>query len=400
MSPRPRGNFANVDQLIESTSLSDVLSHYGQPLPENPTGEHRMDCVFNTDCVDSTYGQLSVNQQAAARTIYCHACGTRGNLLSLIYGLETHRPPNGDRLRGEEFKLALRKLKEISGSADQSSPVQSPAPTIAATEPAPKPEKSEPIKNVPLATHENPAACKIADLYNDLVTDVASMTPHASSYFRERVWLTPELATKWNMGYLPKSGRSMMRGYVVYSHHNEAGEVLTYTGRDVQFDQKWQKWIQDGRPASKRPAKHKVVKGYAKGLELFGQQASRLEEPELRTSLDELGLIVVEGPNDVMRLDALGAAAVGLCSNKATEEQVSKIVRFANRVANGQVVLMPDNDAEGEAGFNQLALLLLEAGVSVRKAWSSTMHEGKYAGKEPEDLTTTEWQTVRASLAA
>jgi 5S rRNA maturation endonuclease (ribonuclease M5) len=163
----------------------------------------------------------------------------------------------------------------------------------------------------------------------------------------------------------------------------------------VNFEEQWQKWIKAGRPEDKRPAKHKYVKGYERGLELYGQLASRLDNDKLMTSLRERGLIVVEGANDVMRLDCLDATAVGLCSNRATEEQIAKIDRFAQEYAQGRVTLMPDND-EGTAGFKELSWQLMERGLSVQLAWSSTMHDGQFAGKQPEDITPEEWIVIDA----
>ncbi len=128
--------------------------------------------------------------------IYCHSCGVRGNLLTLIHGLETHTPPTGGRLKGEEFKAALLNLREISGEQGLEKPSpssQSPAPAIAATSPESQ------LKNEPL--HSNPKAKAIADLYQDLITDPGKMTPNGGEYFRDRQsWLTPELAEKWKMG--------------------------------------------------------------------------------------------------------------------------------------------------------------------------------------------------------
>lgn len=54
--------------------------------------------------------------------------------------------------------------------------------------------------------------------------------------------------------------------------------------------------------------KHRYVKGYHKGLELYGQSAERLQDRRLRDSLGRLGLVVMEGMNDVIRLNELGVA--------------------------------------------------------------------------------------------
>ncbi|MBC8351498.1 MAG: toprim domain-containing protein [Planctomycetes bacterium] len=190
----------------------------------------------------------------------------------------------------------------------------------------------------------------------------------------------------------------MFRGWVVYTHFNQGDEVLTYSGRDAGFDEKWQKWLRDGKPHSTKPMKHKYVKGYHRGLELYGQHASRLKEPAVVQSLKRHGLVVVEGMNDVIRLDTLGVAAVGLCSNRATDEQVAKIVQFANQVANNRVVLMPDCDEEGETGFKELLWRIAEYGISVRLAWSSQIQDGKFANRQPESITAEEWKTIAGRL--
>jgi hypothetical protein len=78
---RNRGYIDGVDQLIEQTSVEQVLSHFGQPLPEKTTGEHRMKCVFREECHNSSYGSMTVNLSDPAHRIYCHSCHIRGNLL-------------------------------------------------------------------------------------------------------------------------------------------------------------------------------------------------------------------------------------------------------------------------------------------------------------------------------
>lgn len=314
----------------------------------------------------------------------------------LIHGLETHRPPAGGRLRGEEFKQAVRKLRAINGqveSAEEPSKQESP----------PRQEPTAPTKitarNTPLLRSENEHARSLATLHEELVTEVDRMPPQVAAYFRERSdWLTPELMRKWGMGYLPRDGRSMFRGWVVYTHRDEQGEVLSYSGRDVGFDEKWRKWLGAGKPEGKKPAKHKYVKGYLRGQELYGQPATRLQEPHVAESLKRHGLVVCEGMNDVIRLDALGVAAVGITSNKATEEQIAKLVRFASGAAEGRVVLMLDTDEEGEAGAKQLLWRLSELRLDVRLGWSCTMHDAEHAGRQPEQLTTKDWQAIEHAL--
>lgn len=380
MSPRNKSYIKDVDALIESTPLSTVLSHYGRPLPETD-GEFRMPCVFDDACHDSTYGQLVVSTNTPSKLIYAHCCGVRGNLLTLLHGLETGRPPAGDKLRGDEFKAAIRTLKQI---ANGETATEQPDSKLSSRKEETSVPTTEAIPvNTPLFRHQNENARKIADLLNDLVTDPADMPPAVAGYFRERdSWLTPDVCQKWGIGYLPKDGRSMFRSWVVNTHRDEAGEIITYSGRDPNFDIKWAKWLRDGRPEKGRPIKHKYVKGYHRGVELYGQQHARMQEPWFRESLDQHGLTVVEGITDTVRLDVAKIAAVGLCSNKATDEQVAKLTRFARKAADNRITLLPDRDQEGWNGFQPLAWKLLEAGVSVRLGWP----DNELDGRQPESI--------------
>ena len=119
------------------------------------------------------------------------------------------------------------------------------------------------------------------------------------------------------------------KGYLVYTHRNERSEVVSYSGRDLSFEEKWAKWIRDGRSDGKKPGKHRFVQGFHKGLELYGGHASRLDEEYVRKSLAKRGIVVAEGMNEVLRMETLGVAAVGLGSNRATDAQIEKLVRFA-----------------------------------------------------------------------
>lgn len=378
----------DVDQLIEQTRVEQVLSAYGKPLPEKSTGEHRLPCVFNEACHDSQYGNLTIKLDDRINRIFCHTCGVRGNLLTLLHGLETQQPPSGGKLRGDEFKTAVARLREISGQTDVAHNASTPA-TPRAPAVAPQPV------NVPLVRHEKAAARELATLHEELIVDVAEMSPEAAQFVRQRPWLTPELMKKWGVGWIPGNGRSLFRkSYLVYTHRNERGDVLSYSGRDLTFEQKWQKWLRVGRPEGKKPHKHRYVSGYHKGQELYGGQALRLKETYVRASLDRFGLVIVEGMNDVLRLETLGVAAVGLCSNKATDSQVEKLVRFAQQAADNRITLFPDCDEAGETGFKALLWQLAERQLEVRLGWSRQMFGGQFADRQPEDLSESDWQII------
>ncbi len=398
MAPTRHG-YVNVDELIAQVTPHQVATFFGVPFPADASGEVRIPSVFaERGKGESSYGALTINLDEPQNPIYCHVTGTRGNLLTLIHGFKHHRPPASGKLRGDEFKEAARILQEIAGKVDV---VLSGAPTPTATAPvlvSSEPKTSESVRrNIPLKHSDNERARSLVTLHEQLVVDVAEMSPAAAAYFRSRPFLTPDVCRKWRMGYLPHSASSLLRGRIVYAYSNEQDDILSYFGRDPQFEQHWLEWEQAGRPDDKRPMKHRFVKDFHRGLELYGQNgAGRLQEPQIRESLQSVGLVVVEGPNDVIRMDMLGVAAVGLCSNKATDEQIEKLSRFARKTAYGRIVLLPDNDAEGEVGFKELLWRLSQSdGVKVKLGWSNSMFGGVFAGRQPESLTFEECEVIR-----
>ncbi|MCB9951426.1 MAG: toprim domain-containing protein [Planctomycetaceae bacterium] len=114
----------------------------------------------------------------------------------------------------------------------------------------------------------------------------------------------------------------------------------------------------------------------------------------MRELLDKYGVVVVEGMNDVLRLEELHIAATALCSNKPTDAQVQTLAKFARQSANNKVTLFPDCDEPGEAGFKDLLWKLAEQQVEVRLGWSSTMFDGRFRGMQPEEPTDEEWATL------
>src|SRR5262245_35535198 len=74
--------------------------------------------------------------------------------------------------------------------------------------------------------------------------------------------------------------------------------------------------------------------------------SSAARQPPGGTRLPEVisqtGITVVEGFNGVMGLDALGAPAVVIMSNRITEQHVTRIERWARSLANGKVRLLFD----------------------------------------------------------
>jgi len=393
---REKSGFINVDELVQQVSLDQVAAYYGVALPEMKRigKEVRMKCFLACGRSEETGDRaLAIQVDHPAKIWRCHhyGCGRGGNLVSLCDFLKPGENADG-KPRGERFKEILADLRAIA-LGEVREVVEAPAPEKEET------PKSKPVQNMPLARSDNERARELINLDEKLVVDVANMNPKAASYFRRRPFLTPEVCRRWRMGYLSRDTGGdkrggTMRGQIVYPMLSGDGEVLTWFGRDPAYEEKHTQWDQAGREG-REPEKFHFVKGFRRGIELFGQH--RLGEEGFRDKTKNLGLVVVEGPNDVIRLDCLGVPAVGLCSNTVTKEQVQKLADFTWDACGGQVTLMLDCDPEGESGAKQ-ALWELAQVCRPRLAWSWEMHGGKFAGKQPESLAEEEWEELRLFL--
>ena len=190
------------------------------------------------------------------------------------------------------------------------------------------------------------------------------------------------------------SNKRRQRLYPVLS---EQGKVLAWAGRDVQFEQK-EKEYQQLSPAERSgkepPAKHRFPKGFHRGIELFGQQASRLQEPGYREFITQHGLIIVEGFNDVIGLDNHGIPALGIMSNRMTEPQGEKIARFAKQLGINRINLMFDCDEAGTEGARDALWFFAERQLDVRLVWSPAMHDGEFKRSQPESLSQLNVETL------
>lgn len=382
--------YINVDELMPQVSLEQAATFYGVPLPElKKIGtETRTACFLNCGKKGPTGDRvLAIQADHPAKQFHCHnyGCGKGGNLVSLC-DLMKPGASGGGRPRGDRFKEIAADLQAmVGGETGTPSPVRlAPA--------APVIEKA----NVPLKDSGNERARGLTALDAKFLVDVADMSQKAARYFRARPYLTPEACRRWRMGYLPrdtggedKSGGTM-RGKIVYGYRNEAGEILAWFGRDPEFEEKRQQWESTGR-TEKEPEKFHFVKGFHRGLELFG--IDRLRDPTRAELVKKLGILLVEGPNDVIRLDTLGVPALALCSNTITREQAVKAAQLAKELANGIVTVFLDCDEEGLNGMKQ-CLDTLAQQTPVRLAWTDQMFGGKFRGKQPESVTVEDWREI------
>lgn len=392
-----QNQYRSVDDVQAQTTLEGAAAKCSVAIDVHGTGRQvRLDCPFNCEGDHAGKRELSVDTGNPQKVFACHAygCQMRGNLLTLMHGWLTGKRPTGDKLKGDEFK---RVRAVLLGDSPTSAAVPSvPVEGTTSNKQTPAP------RNVPLAQSENEKARELVTLDEKFIRDVAHMPPAAAAYVRRHPCLTPAMMEKWRVGVLPQDGGNdkrawSLRGQVLYPILAEDGRLLAWVAREPQFEGKEQAFNAlppEQRSKERKPYKHKFPVDFHRGQELFGQHASRLNEPGYREAIASYGIVVAEGFNDILGMDAIGVPAVAIMSNKITEHQVAKIERFAKLLGGGKATLLFDADDAGDDGAKEAMWLLLQRGLDVRLGWSRAMHGGKFAGRQPENISRDEWQDV------
>ncbi len=384
--PDRKPAYIDVQALVPQVSLEQAAGYYGITLPELKRigDEVRARCFLNCGRSEETGSRaLAIQIESATKVWKCfqYGCSRGGNLVGLC---DLMRPGEnaGGRPRGERFKQIARDLQVMAAGIPSTEAVEPAAPAI---EKAPVPRV-----NRPLADSANERARELVDLDEQFVVDPALMPPEAAGYFRTRPFLTPEVCRKYRVGYLPRSGKSLLRGKIVYPYFNAAGQLLTWFGRDPLHEEKFRRWQAPDRDGAE-PIKTQFVKGFQRGLELWGED--RLRGAGSIPIQSRAGLVIVEGPNDAINLQLQGLPAVALCSHTITEEQVERIAALARELSEERVTLMLDCDEAGEAGVVQALPLLVEH-AHVRVPWRRGSHAGIFRNRQPESLSPSELAKV------
>ena len=74
-------------------------------------------------------------------------------------------------------------------------------------------------------------------------------------------------------------------------------------------------------------------------------------------------------------------------SNRMTEAQGEKTLRFARQLSINRINLMFDCDESGTEGAKEALWFFAERQIDVRLAWSPTMNNGEFKGWQPEALS-------------
>tara|TARA_R110002049_G_scaffold167265_3_gene333451 strand:- start:3142 stop:4347 length:1206 start_codon:yes stop_codon:yes gene_type:complete len=395
MTHRNRG-YIDVDSLQQELVaggdiVERIASFYNVSLPElhKTQNETRLACIFACGKEQETGDRaisIKTKQDGAVFRCFQYGCTVRGNLLNLMYLMKHNSEPADGKLKGQEFKEIASDLQAlVAGRPPETNPETQSTSQSLSTESI---DDESPLINIPLKDSENERARELVDLDEQFIIDVAEMSPQAAAYVRKRPFMTPEIMKKFRCAYLPNNAKGLLRGHFVYGYPDADGNILTWFGRNLNYEDQHKKWQRSG-DSSKEPHKFKFVKGFHRGLELYGEpQFRELASPE---QLQQIGIILVEGPNDAINLHMLGVPALAVCSNTVTKTQADKLATLANSIPGGYVSVMYDLDREGENGAKQTVLELVKR-CCVRLTWSSDLAEGQFKDRQPESLTKEDWE--------
>jgi 5S rRNA maturation endonuclease (ribonuclease M5) len=392
--------YIDVDSLQQELVASEnaverIAQFYSVDLPElhKTQNETRMACVFACGKEQETGDRaisIKTKQDGAVFRCFQYDCTVRGNLLNLMYLMKHDREPTGGKLKGMEFKEIAKDLQSIveghSPEAKQPSdkvPIQPPSET-----------EEEILNNVPLKDSDNERARELVNLDVQFITDVSEMSPKAAAYVRQRPFMTPEMMKEFRCGYLPSNSKGLLRGHFVYGYPDSEGNILTWFGRNLNYEDQHKKWQRSG-DSSKEPNKFKFVKGFHRGQEFYGlPQFRKIATPE---QLQKTGIIIVEGQNDVMNLHSLGIPALAICSNTITETQVDKIVTLVKQTNAYHISIMFDLDESGKKGAKQV-LIELAKYCPVQFAWTSELTDEIIDKQQPESLVRDDWDKLKSPI--
>lgn len=393
-----KSSFVQIDDLQAQIDIETACRFYGvDPGPLERVGKDiRTRCFLNCGKTEETGNRaIAIDPESPVKRWRCHqyGCGKGGNLVTMCDLMKAGDNFGGKQPNGSRFIDIREDLRSIVGGVSE--PVEQAS---AAREARPEELKV----NVPLEEHPNERAREVTNLDERFViVPDENMSRHAAAYVRQHPFLTPEVCLQHRCGYLPRPGSGgdrrggTLQGDWVYGYLDERRRPLVWFARNLQYEKQYGDWVAGGRKG-KEPAKFHFVKGFHRGLEVYGQHDWNVEDVQRRIR-EEIGvLLLVEGPNDRIALGTHGVDAFAICSNVITREQAKRTSSMARDIG-VPVGVMFDNDAQGENGARTSIPLLAEYGP-VQYAWSPSMFDGQFRGRQPESLSREEWQVIRRSL--
>ena len=324
---------ANLKKLKRQIGFAEVLEHYGllDRLKQTKPGQYRGVCPIHEGA--ETKSSFSANTDING--FRCFSCGADGDIIDFVMAMENCEEAKAGRLLDQWFGAGSARragrllVQEKTKGGGQKTPASKPlvsndnrgggAPIRAAN------------------TGENGEALKIEpEEINKPLTFTLKNLNAKHPYLLSRV--KPETAEFFGLGFCSAGS---MKSRVVIPIHNEAGELVAYTGRAVDVE------------TEKEEGKYRLPKDFKKGRVLFNLHRV------LEAVRQGEALILVEGFFDCFRLYELGyknvVALMGCELTTKQEELLRSVLTGGSRVA-----LMFDSDRAGLACRRDVAVRLVK----------------------------------------
>ncbi len=334
--------WVNFQTVREGLDFSDVLEHFGFETKANGRAQVKICCPFHEDANPSCGINLD------KKVFNCFSCQTRGNVLDFFAQMEGFDPAKPAELRNAAL-LAVETFGIDGGvqeakSGNQPKAKQRPVRGQKRTAQPPKPAESSEVSDAAPGPVSEPKSA------SDAVSDPVVNPPltfelkldHTHPFLAER-GVSKQLVSDFGLGVAKKGS---MMGRLCFPIHNEAGELIGYSGR----------WVDEDKP--KDTPRYKLPKGFEKAQVLFNLNRVLAKREE---GLTTTTVVIVEGFWSVLRLHAAGIPVVASFGDSLSEAQVDLLVQAGTTSA----VLIFDGDEAGRKGA-VLALPVLASRLFVK----------------------------------
>ena len=286
----------NANELKQRIPIEEVI---GQYVPLTRQGRYYTGlCPFH----DDHHPSLAVHPERG--TFCCFACGERGDVIRFRMLIEQI-----------SFREAVGRLEEewINGPVIRQTPLPPPPPV--------PPEPAEDTRPLPdLQAFER--------LLMPYLPDDSRLT---DTWIRFGVSLAPHL--------LPDAWKAY-RNRIIFPLHDEAGQLIGFSGRRRQDDTDQPKYINP--PNSRRFQKSEWLYGLYQAKEAIRQKGF---------------VYVVEGYKDLLAMHAAGVTnSVAIGGTSLCEGQLRRLQAYTH-----EVCLLLDGDEAGRKGMEKAAALLRQA---------------------------------------
>lgn len=319
--------WVNFQTVREGLDFFALLDHYGFETKSTGRTQTKICCPFHEDANPS----CGINLEK--KVFNCFSCGAKGNVLDFFALMEGFDPTKPAELR----KAALLAVETfgIDGGAQEAKsgnqpkakarPVRGQKQPFKAVEPQAGSSTSEAApENV---SEPNAASDEVSDpvINPPLSFELKLDTKHL--YLAERE-VSKQLVADFGLGVAKKGS---MKGRLCFPIHNEAGELIGYSGR----------WVEEDKP--KDTPRYKLPKGFEKARVLFNLNRILSKREE---GLATRTVVIVEGFWSVLRLHAAGIPVVASFGDSLSEAQVDLLIQAGIDSA----VLIFDGDEAGRKG--------------------------------------------------